>query len=109
MRARNGSGRASGWETFIKFAYAGLGVKRWILLWSAGVGIIAIGLAFVSKNVFDIYLPNFLPWYLEGVLIGVLGAAAVVVSVYGLYRSVGHLVLATSGIDSLADTLYTRR
>ena len=109
MRARNGSGRASGWETFIKFAYAGLGVKRWILLWSAGVGIIAIGLAFVSKNVFDIYLPNFLPWYFEGVLIGVLGAAAVVVSVYGLYRSVGHLVLATSGIDSLADTLYTRR
>ena len=109
MRARNGSGRASGWETFIKFAYAGLGVKRWILLWSAGVGIIAIGLAFVSKNVFDIYLPNFLPWYLEGVLIGVLGAAAVVVSVYGLYRSVGHLVLATSGINSLADTLYTRR
>ena len=109
MRARNGSGRASGWDTFIKFAYAGLGVKRWILLWSAGVGIIAIGLAFVSKNVFDIYLPNFLPWYFEGVLIGVLGAAAVVVSVYGLYRSVGHLVLATSGIDSLADTLYTRR
>ena len=109
MRARNGSGRASGWETFIKFAYAGLGVKRWILLWSAGVGIIAIGLAFVSKNVFDIYLPNFLPWYLEGVLIGVLGAAAVVVSVFGLYRSVGHLVLATSGINSLADTLYTRR
>ena len=109
MRARNGSGRTSGWETFIKFAYAGLGVKRWVLLWSAGVGVIAIGLAFVSKNVFDIYLPNFLPWYLEGVLIGVLGAVAVVVSVYGLYRSVGHLVLATSGIDSLADTLYTRR
>ena len=109
MRARNGSGRASGWETFIKFAYAGLGVKRWILLWSAGVGIIAIGLAFVSKNVFDLYLPNFLPWYLEGVLLGGVGVAAVVVSVFGLYRSVGHLVLATSGINSLADTLYTRR
>ena len=109
MRARNGSGRTSGWQTFIKFAYAGLGVKRWILLWSAGVGVIAIGLAFVSKNVFDVYLPNFLPWYLEGVLIGGVGVAAVVVSVFGLYRSVGHLVLATSGIDSLADTLYTRR
>ena len=109
MRARNGSGRASGWETFIKFAYAGLGVKRWILLWSAGVGIIAIGLAFVSKNVFDLYLPNFLPWYFEGVLLGGVGVAAVVASVFGLYRSVGHLVLATSGINSLADTLYTRR
>ena len=109
MRARNGSGRTSGWQTFIKFAYAGLGVKRWILLWSVGVGIIAIGLAFVSKNVFDIYLPNFLPWYLEGVLLGGVGVAAVVVSIFGLYRSVGHLVLATSGIDSLADTLYTRR
>lgn len=109
MRTRNGSGRASGWRTFIKFAYAGLGVKRWILLWSAGIGIIAIGLAFVSKNVFDIYLPNFLPWYLEGVLIGGVGVAAVVVSVFGLYRSVGHLVLAKPGIDSLADTLYTRR
>ena len=111
MKARNGSGRTGrgSWETFIKFAYAGLGVKRWVLLWSIGVGIIAIGLAFVSKNVFDIYLPNFLPWYLEGVLLGGVGVAAVVVSVYGLYRSVGHLVLATSGIDSLADTLYTRR
>ncbi len=109
MRARNGSGRASGWETFVKFAYAGLGVKRWIALWSAGVGIIAIGLAFVFKNVFDLYLPNFLPWYFEGVLFGGVGVAAVVVSVFGLYRSVGHLVLATSGIDSLADTLYTRR
>ena len=109
MRTRNGSRRASGWQTFIKFAYAGLGVKRWILLWSTGIGIIAIGLAFVSKNVFDIYLPNFLPWYLEGVLIGGVGVAAVVVSVWGLYRSVGHLVLATSDIDSLADTLYTRR
>ncbi|MCY4529306.1 MAG: YvcK family protein [Chloroflexi bacterium] len=109
MRARNGSGRASGWQTFIKFAYAGLGVKRWILLWSAGVGIIAIGLAFVSKNVFDLFLPNFLPWYLEGVLLGGVGVAAVAASVFGLYRSVGHVVLATSGIDSLADTLYTRR
>ena len=38
-----------------------------------------------------------------------LGVAAVVASVFGLYRSVGHLVLATSGINSLADTLYTRR
>ena len=109
MRTRNGSGRASGWQTFFKFAYAGLGVKRWILLWSAGVGIIAIGLAFVSKNVFDIYLPNFLPWYLEGVLFAGVGVAAVVISVFGLYRSVGHLVLATSGINSLADTLYPRR
>ena len=109
MRARNGSRRASGWQTFIKFAYAGLGVKRWVALWSVGVGIIAVGLAFVSKNVFDIYLPNFLPWYLEGVLLGGVGVAAVVVSVFGLYRSVGHLVLARPGIDSLADTLYTRR
>lgn len=109
MRARNGSRRASGWQTFIKFAYAGLGVKRWVALWSAGVGIIAVGLAFVSKNVFDIYLPNFLPWYFEGVLLGGVGVAAVVVSVFGLYRSVGHLVLARPGIDSLADTLYTRR
>ncbi len=111
MRASNGSGRTGrgSWETFLKFAYAGLGVKRWILLWSAGVGIIAIGLAFVSKNVFDLFLPNFLPWYLEGVLLGGVGVAAVIVSVFGLYRSVGHVVLATSGIDSLADTLYTRR
>ena len=109
MRARNGSRRASGWQTFIKFAYAGLGVKRWVALWSVGVGIIAVGLAFVSKNVFDIYLPNFLPWYFEGVLLGGVGVAAVMVSVWGLYRSVGHLVLARPGIDSLADTLYTRR
>ena len=114
MRMANGSGRgiqtnASGRSTFMRLAHIGLGVKRWLLLWSIGVGITAIGLAFVFKNVLNLSLPDVLPWYFEGVTIGVFGVAAIVVSIYFLYRSVGPLVLASPNIASLTDMVYIRR
>lgn len=97
------------WAVLRRFMYLGLGVKRWMLLWSIGVSIIAMGLAFVIKNLFDLNLPDVLPGYLEGVIVSAVGLAAAVGSIYGLYRSVGPLLLSTQNINSLTETLYTRR
>ena len=72
-----------------KFLYMGLGVKRWLLVGSAGVGVCSVGLAFVIKNIFDLSLPNFLPWYFEGVVIAVAGVTVILLAAYGLYRSIG--------------------
>ena len=92
-----------------KFLYMGLGVKRWLLVGSAGIGVCSVGLAFVIKNVFDLALPNFLPWYLEGVVIAVGGVTLALLAVYGLYRSIGPLLLPSPGVGSLADAIYSRR
>ncbi|MCH8108586.1 MAG: YvcK family protein, partial [Chloroflexi bacterium] len=37
------------------------------------------------------------------------GASVILLSIYGLYRSIGPLVLASTTIDGIADTIYTRR
>ena len=92
-----------------KFLYMGLGVKRWLLVGSAGVGVCSVGLAFVIKNIFDLSLPNFLPWYFEGVVIAVAGVTVILLAAYGLYRSIGPLLLPSPGVGSLADTIYSRR
>lgn len=114
MRASNGLGRAAdtdpgGWATFIKFARIGLGIKRWILLWSIGLGITVTGGAFVLKNILNLNIPNFLPWYFEGIAVVGVGVAAMFFSIYGLYRSVAPLVLVTPTFGALTDTVYTRR
>ena len=106
--ADNG-GRRSRWASLQKFLYLGLGVKRWLLLGAFGIGVCSVGLAFVIHNVFDLPLPNVLPWYFEGVLVATLGVMAVLLSIYGLYRSVGPLLFTSPGIDALADTIYRRR
>jgi len=95
-----------------KLFYLGLGVKRWLLIGSLGVGISAIGLAFVIKNLFELSLPELLPWYFEGVLIAVLGLVFVLAAAYGLYRSIGPLLFKSTNIDTftgLTDAIYTRR
>ena len=106
------NGRQSRKAALRKLFYFGLGVKRWLLTGAIGVGISAVGLAFVIKNLFDLSLPEFLPWYFEGVLIAALGVAFVLAAAYGLYRSIGPLLFASTNIDtltSLTDAIYTRR
>ena len=92
-----------------KLLYLGLGVKRWLLVGAFGVSVSSVGLAFIIKNVFSLSLPDVLPWYLEGVLLGVMGVAVLLLATYGLYRSVGPLLFASPSIEALADTIYTRR
>ena len=87
------------------FFYLGLGVKRWLLIAGLGIGVWSVGASFVIKNLFDLSVPNVLPWFLEGVLIGLGGLFLLLVSAYGLYRSVGPLLLASTSIDSVAETI----
>ena len=93
----------------LKLLYPGLGVKRWLLLGATGISLCSIGLAFLMRKLFSLGFPDFLPLYLEGVFMLALGVAVLALAVYGLYRSVGPLVLASKTIDGLADAIYTRR
>ena len=101
--------RGSGLGVLRKLFYFGLGVKRWLLVAVIGISISLIGLAFVIKNLFSLRLPELLPWYLEGVVIAGVGGVVMLLSIYGLYRSVGPLLFPSASIDTLADTIYTRR
>ena len=101
--------RGSGLGVLRKLFYFGLGVKRWLLVAVIGISISSIGLAFVIKNLFSLRLPELLPWYLEGVVIAGVGGVVMLLSIYGLYRSVGPLLFPSASIDTLADTIYTRR
>ncbi len=96
-------------HTLLKLLYPGLGVKRWLLLGAAGISLCSIGLAFLMRKLFSLGFPDFLPSYFEGVFMLALGLAVIALAVYGLYRSVGPLVLASKTIDGIADTIYTRR
>ena len=87
----------------------GLGLKRWLFIGACGVAVCAVGMAFVLKNVFSLFVPNVLPWHLEGLTVGILGIGMVVFGVYGLYRSLGPLVLRQQGVNSLTNTIITRR
>ena len=87
----------------------GIGLKRWLFIGACGVAICAVGMAFVLKNVFSLFVPNVLPWHLEGLTVGVLGVGMMLLGVYGLYRSLGPLVLRQQGVNSLTNTIITRR
>ena len=118
MNGHDANGKANGtWRqrplpmqsTLLKLMHPGLMVKRWLLLGAMGISVCSIGLAFLTRQLFAWGFPNFLPSYLEGVLMLVVGILVIAVATYGLYRSVGHLILASKSIDGIADTIVTRR
>jgi uncharacterized cofD-like protein len=89
--------------------YPGVGIKRWLLVGAAGIGVWSIGTAFMLRKLFALGFPDFLPWHFEGILLLGVGIFIVFLAIYGLYRSIAPLVLGSSSFDSLADTIYTRR
>ena len=107
----NGTGfAAQDWLVVLrKFMFVGLGVKRWLLLGAAGIGMLSLGFAFLFKNILALTTPNVLPWLWEGVVVGALGVAAILAAVYGLYRTLRPVLFASESINGLADALYTRR
>ncbi len=109
--SRNGptSGNGSALTDAIRLLYPGLGFKRWLLLGAAGVGSAAVGVAYLVKHLLSVPFPDFLPSYFEAVFFSGIALVLVVLSVYGLYRSVGPLLLSSSTSDGLAYTLYRRR
>ena len=101
--------RRSRWGGLIKLFYPGVGVKRWLLLGAVGIVGWSVGVAFLWRRVFSLDFPEFLPSNYEGVLLVAGGIIVILASAYGLYRSIGTLILPSGNIDSLADTIYTRR
>lgn len=93
----------------IKLFYLGMGIKRWFLVSALGIAVCSIGLAYLLRKLFEFRFPNFLPLYYEGVFFILVGLFMILFAVYGLYRSVGRLLLSTSNINSMADTIYARR
>ena len=99
----------SKWYVLRKLFHIGLGVKRWILIGTSGVGVCSVGIAFVIKNILDLNLPDVLPWYFEGVVIGFSGVLMIIIALYGLYKSLSPFLLRYQNVNSLAHTIYTRR
>jgi uncharacterized cofD-like protein len=99
----------SGLNLFVRLLRIGLGIKRWVLTAGLGIGVCAIGLAFVAKNLLSINIPNLLPWHLEGVILFSAGIGLILLAIYGLYNSLGPLLLRYTSINELARTIYTRR
>ena len=97
------------WVGLLRLMYPGLGLKRWLLVGAMGIGVCSIGLAFMLRKLFTLRFPDFLPSYYEGVLLLGVGVVVILLAIYGLYRSIGPLVLASDRLDELADTIYTRR
>jgi uncharacterized cofD-like protein len=99
----------SGWALFLRLMRIGLGIKRWVLIGGLGIGVCAIGLAFVAKNLLSLNTPDLLPWHMEGVIIFAAGIGLILLAMYGLYNSLGPLLLRYKSINELARTIYNRR
>ena len=93
----------------LRLLYPGVGLKRWLLFGATGIAICSIALAYLLRKFFELRFPDFLPWHYEGFLLLTTGVAVILLALYGMYRSVGPLLLPSPTIDSLAETIYTRR
>ena len=109
LSPERGRPQHSVWVGLLRLMYPGLGLKRWLLVGAMGIGVCSIGLAFMLRKLFTLRFPDFLPSYYEGVLLLGVGVVVILLAIYGLYRSIGPLVLASGRLDELADTIYTRR
>ena len=105
----NGHRRDSSWLGILKLATPGIGLKRWMLLGALGMLLCIFGLAYVFIELITLRPPDLLPMYLEGILLLCGGGLVIYLALFGLYRSVGPLILDSPSIDSIANTIYTRR
>lgn len=97
-------------RAMIRLMHPGLRFKRWLLVGAVGVFAGAVAVAYVARRFLSIPFPNFLPFNYEWVFFLCLGLVLVAASVYGLYRSLGPFLLASSSVSNgFAQTLYSRR
>lgn len=111
-RVPNGNGNgtpSSSLSNILRLLVPGLGIKRWMLLGAAGISICSIGIAYLLRKFLALGFPDFLPGYFEGALLMGGGIMIMLLAAYGLYRSVGPLILQSPSIHGIANTIYTRR
>ena len=89
----NGHKRRAPWLDILKLATPGIGLKRWMLLGAFGMLMCLLGLAYVFVELVTLRPPDMLPLYLEGVLLLCGGGLVIYLALFGLYRSVGPLIL----------------
>jgi len=106
---RNSNAAPAGLSNILRLLVPGLGIKRWMLLGAAGISICSMGIAYLLRKFLALGFPDFLPGYFEGVLLMGGGILLMLLAVYGLYRSVGPLILDSSSLHGIANTIYTRR
>ena len=106
---RGGSSFKARSARFLLLLAPGIGIKRWALLGSIGVGICAIGLAYWVRRLGGIYFTDFLPWYLEGVLLMGVGGSCILAAMYGFHRTLSPLVFRDRSLWALTDALHSRR
>lgn len=109
VHAANGHRRGAAWLDILRLATPGVGLKRWMLLGALGMLMCLLGLAYVFVEILTLQPPDMLPLYFEGVLLLCGGGVVIYLSLFGLYRSVGPLIIDSPSIDSIANTIYTRR
>ena len=105
----NGHRRRTAWLDILRLATPGIGLKRWMLLGALGMLMCLLGLVYVFVEFVTLRPPDMLPSFLEGVILLCGGGLVIYFAMFGLYRSVGPLILDSPAIDSIASTIYTRR
>lgn len=100
----------------LKWFYVGLGIKRWIVLLFLGVTIIALGAALILVNIYrESPLPDvfyyltlqFIPRLVRGLIVGAVGVALVVVSLFKLNQTILSPFVGSD--TNLVDALYRKR
>lgn len=96
------------WRKVVRLLYPGVGVKRWAAAAAFGIAVCSIGLAYLLRKFFDLTFPDFLPWYFEGFLLLAVGGLAILLSMYGLYKTLSPVLLASRPIENIAETIFNR-
>jgi uncharacterized cofD-like protein len=101
--------RPAKWAYLAKLLYPGVGIKRWLFSGAVGISLLSIGIAVVLRKMLEIGLPDFMPFNLEGVFFILFGMTILGLSAYGLFRTIGPIILSHKTIDNIANSIYTRR
>ena len=70
----------------LKLLYPGMGIKRWLLTGASGIAVASIGVAFLLRKILALGFPNFLQYYLEGIVLLMGGGFVILISIYGLFH-----------------------
>ena len=92
-----------------KLLYPGIGLKRWLISGSIGIGLLSVGLAYSIRKIVWFSFSDLLPGQLESLILIVIGIAIVIGSIYGIYKSIGPFLLQGQSFDNLANTIYTEK